>query len=106
MCILRIFAGAVQTNGFRALLNYPNDFKFDLVVHDFTVGPCLLPFLHKFNYPPMLAVTAYGHPPFLNDLIGGHHYYAYVPHMSLDVDHKMTFAQRFLNFLIHIEEYL
>lgn len=102
----KLFTGAVESNGFRTLLNYPDNFKFDLVVHDFTVGSCLLPFLHKFNYPPMLAVTAFGYPSFTNDLIGGHHYYSYVPHMFLPFDDEMSFVQRFLNFLIHVEEYL
>ncbi|XP_055315318.1 UDP-glycosyltransferase UGT5-like [Sitodiplosis mosellana] len=105
-CYDALCSGAVETDGFRTLLNYPDNFKFDLIVHDFTVGSCLLPFLHKFNYPPMLAVTAFGHPSFVNDLIGGHHYYAYVPHMLLQFDDTMTFVQRFLNFLIHVEEYV
>lgn len=98
--------GSVKTNGLKALLNYPEDFQFDLILHDFTVGSCFLPFLHKFRYPPMIAVTAFGHPSFLGDLIGGHHYYSYVPHMLSPFDDKMTFYQRLENFLIYIEEYL
>lgn len=54
----------------------------------------------------MVAVTAFSHPTFLNDLIGGHHYYAYAPHMLLGFEESMTFNQRFLNFFIHIEEYM
>lgn len=112
VCIMEIYlfwnfyTGAVRTNGFQTLLNYPDGFKFDLILHDFSVGSCFLPFLHKFNYPPMIAVTAFGHPPFLIDLIGSHHYYSYVPHFLLPFNDKMTFSQRFLNFLVHIEEYL
>lgn len=103
---LLIFTDALQSNGFRTLLNYPNDFKFDLIVNDFTIGSCLLPFIHKFNYPPLVAVSAYGHPPFLNDLIGGHHYYAYVPFTMTSFNDAMTFSQRFYNFLLYIEETL
>lgn len=95
---------ALKSNGFRTLLNYPENFKMDLIIHDFVVGSCFLPFLHKFNYPPLLAVTAFGHPPFLNHLIGGHQYYSYVPHLSTKFDSDMTFMQRMFNFILHIEE--
>lgn len=101
-----ILIDAVQTNAFRTLLSYPDNFKFDLVLYDLTVGSCFLPFVHKFNYPPLIAVTAFGHPSFTNDLIGGHHYYAYVPHMTLPFDSEMTFFQRFYNFIIYAEEIL
>lgn len=96
----------VETKEFHQLNDYPSDFKFDLVMHDLSIGSCLLPFLHKFNYPPLISVTAYGHPSFLNDLVGGHHYYAYVPHDSLPFDDNMTFPQRFYNFLVFIWEKL
>lgn len=54
----------------------------------------------------MIGVTAFGRPSFLSNLIGGHHYYAYVPHMILTFDDHMTFWQRFYNFVVHVEEYL
>lgn len=73
----------METNGFAQLLAYPDDFPFDLVIYDFTAGPCLLPFLHKFNYPPLVAVSAYNIPSFTTEVIGGHQYYAYVPHNTL-----------------------
>lgn len=100
------FVEAVESKGFQTLINYPDNFKFDLIVNDLTVGSCFLPFVHKFNYPPLIAVTAYGHPSYLNDLTGGHHYYAYVPHESLPFSEQMTFSQRFYNFIIHIWEQL
>lgn len=98
------FTEALANNGFRTLLNYPDNFKFDIIINDFTIGSSLLPFVHKFNYPPLLVVSAFVHPPYLNDLIGGHHYYAYVPHDLLLRDDKMTFFERFYNFLLYIEE--
>lgn len=97
---------ALKSNGFRTLLNYSENFKMDLIIHDFVVGSCFLPFSHKFNYPPLLAVTAFGHPPFLNHLIGGHQYYSYVPHLSTKFDSDMTFMQRMFNFILHIEEFM
>lgn len=106
MLIIVYFLDAIKTNGFRTLVNYPTNFKVDLVIHDFVVGSCFLPFLHKFNNPPLLAVTAFGHPPFLNHLIGGHYYSPYVPHFSTKFGDKMTFMQRVLNFLLHVEEFM
>lgn len=35
------------------LLSYPDNFKFDLVIFDFTIGPCLLGIIKKFNFPPV-----------------------------------------------------
>ncbi|XP_055315550.1 uncharacterized protein LOC129575667 [Sitodiplosis mosellana] len=29
----------VKTNGFKTLQNYPDSFKFDLIIHDYTLGP-------------------------------------------------------------------
>lgn len=104
MWFILLLTESLNTSGFRTLLNYPNDFKFDVIINDFSIGSCLLPFLHKFNYPPLVAISAYGHPPYLNDLVGGHHYYAYVPHNTLKLDGKMSFYHRFFNFLIHFEE--
>lgn len=98
------FAESLNTSGSRTLLNYPNDFKFDLIINDFTIGSCLLPFVHKFNYPSLIAISACGHPPYLNDLVGDHHYYAYVPQNVSPFDDKMSFFQRFFNFLIYFEE--
>jgi glucuronosyltransferase len=36
------------------LLAYPEDFKFDLVISDYSVGPCLLGVIKHFNYPPVV----------------------------------------------------
>jgi hypothetical protein len=45
--------------GLNTLLNYPDDFKFDLVLYDYTVGPCLLGLIKKFNYPTVVGVSAF-----------------------------------------------
>lgn len=99
---------SITTKGFRTLLNYPDDFHFDLVIYDFSVSPCLLPFLHKFKYPPLVGVSAYSNPSYSTEVIGGHKYYAYIPHnMVAHDDHRsMTFWQRILNFAFHLEEKL
>lgn len=96
---------STTTNGFKTLLNYPNDFKVDLILHDYTGGPCFLPFVHKFKYPPLIGVTTYSHPSFTNQIIGGHQYYGYIPIHALFYDDNMNFWQRFQNFVLHMVEY-
>lgn len=94
----------VESNGFRQLLNYPNDFQFDLIIYDFTPGACLLGFMHKFKNPPLVSVTAYGYPTILNSIIGAHQYYSYIPHFYLNYDENMSFTQRLYNFAVHMVE--
>lgn len=88
-------------NGLDGLLNYPNDFKFDIVVNDFTAGPCLLPLVHKFNYPPVVGVSAFNNPSYTTNSIGGHKYPAYVPFYIMDFPQVMTFYQRFYNHILY-----
>lgn len=99
------FQAVVETAGFQELLDYPDD-AFDLIIHDFTGGPCLVPFVHKFNYVPLIIATPYSNSPFLANVIGGHQYYAYIPHTVLPYNENMTFWQRYINFLYHLIQYL
>lgn len=96
--------GLVKTIGFSTLLNYPNDFKFDVIIHDFSIGPCILSFVPKFNNPPLIGVSAFSNPSFTNFLVGGHQYYSYIPHNVLLTDDNMTFWQRIYNFILYFEE--
>lgn len=94
--------GNYVSAGFEKIINYPNDFKFDVVIHDITCGPCLLPLVHKFNYPPIIAITAFGIPPYTVTTIGGHKYPAYIPHYNLNFPIEMSFFQRFQNTLLYV----
>lgn len=96
----------VETEGFKTLLNYPDNFKFDTILYDYTCGPCLLPFLHKFGYPPLIGVTAFNNPPSTTDLVGGHLFYAYNPFYSLYLDSDMSFLERAYNGFIYTLDYL
>jgi hypothetical protein len=58
-------------------LNYPDDFVFDAVVYDFHYGPCLLPLLQRFKFPPLIAVSAFNVPSLRRGLVGGHLYSGY-----------------------------
>lgn len=63
--------GIALSKGLSVLRKYPNDFKFDLVVHDYTCGPCLLGVLPKFHYPPLIGLSAFNNPPYTTDIVGG-----------------------------------
>lgn len=95
----------LETKGFQTLLDYPDDFRFDLIVYDFTPGACLLGFMHKFKSPPLVSITAYGNPSLSNSLVGGHQYYSYVPHYYLHYENDMNLWQRLYNFGVHVVEY-
>lgn len=96
--------GTFDSNGFKTLLSYPDDFKFDLILFDFSCGPYLLGFLHKFNYPPLVGLSAFSVPPYVYDYIGGHRQPAYVSHFVLHYGNDMTFFQRLHNQFVMLSE--
>lgn len=96
--------GILNSNGFKQLMNYPDNFKFDLVLFDMTTGPCVLGFLHKFKYPPVLAVTAFSVPTYIYQYVGGHRQPAYVPHYDVNYDKSMNFYERLENHLLNAWE--
>lgn len=98
--------GAVKSKGLKNILNYPDDFKFDLVIQDFGCGPCLLPLMHKFKNPPLVSVTAFSNPPFSNHLTGGQKFPATVPHYAIDYPQFMNFPQRIFNTFLYIVDFL
>lgn len=92
--------------GLDTILNYPDDFKFDLIIHDTTCGPCMLPIVKKFKYPPMVGVTPFINPPSTINVVGGHKYPAYVPHFVNDSPQVMNFIQRLHNTYLYWVEKL
>lgn len=93
--------GVLKSKGLEQIINYPDEFKFDVVLYDVTCGPCMLPLMHKFNYPPLIAVTAFNNPPYTPQLVGGQKYPATVPHYYTDYSCHMSFAQRLMNHLLY-----
>lgn len=96
--------GILKSKGLDIILNYPDDFKFDAVLYDFTCGPCLLPLIHKFNYPPLISVSAFNNPPYTHHLIGGDKYPSLVPHYVTNFDPNMNFFQRMYNTFLYSGE--
>lgn len=97
--------GVLRSKGLEAILNYPDNFKFDLVLYDFTCGPCLIGLYHKFGQPPLVGVTAFNIPPYTVDYIGGHKFPAYIPYYTLTYDSDMNFFQRLQNTIIYTLDY-
>lgn len=94
--------GILESTGLQQLLAYPDDFVFDLVLHDFIMHPCLLGFLHKFNYPPMIAVTAFNAISMSRNLIGSQ-FYPYIP-LPFRIEFNPSFLGRTENFVLYLAD--
>ncbi|XP_055535827.1 UDP-glucosyltransferase 2-like [Wyeomyia smithii] len=94
-------SGVLKSEGLKFVKNYPDNFTFDLVIYDMTCGGCMNGLIHKFNYPPLVSVTAFSNPPYVTDVIGGHKHPAYIPFFSLPYGSDMTFFQRVENTLLY-----
>ncbi len=94
--------GYYKSKGFQTLLDYPDNFKFDLVLVVYTSEPCLLGFLKKFNYPPTVGLSAFSVPHYTYHFIGGHRQFSYVPHYDAEYESKMNFFERLDNFILHM----
>lgn len=90
--------GASLSKGIEVIRNYPNDFKFDLVINDFTIGPCLLGLLPKFKYPPLIGISAFSNPPYTADIVGGDKLgLTTKPFYTLNIDLNMNIFERIYN---------
>ncbi|KAH8398848.1 hypothetical protein KR222_008773 [Zaprionus bogoriensis] len=102
-----IYAFGVQTTqniaiskGFKQLLDYPDDFHFDVIINDYTIGPHLLGFVHKFRYPPVIGITAFHNKPLVLDFMSNSYFPALIPYYSTLYSPKMSFLERLDNTLI------
>ncbi|PSN50542.1 2-hydroxyacylsphingosine 1-beta-galactosyltransferase [Blattella germanica] len=74
--------------------------KFDLIITEATFTECLFGFIPKFGSPPVVALSAFGIPPWLIDLMGTPENPSYTPNSILPYTDHMTFFQRVHNTLI------
>lgn len=86
--------GPLYSNGYKQLLDYPEDFKFDLIIHDFTMGQCLLGLVHKFKYPPMVSVSPVSFTGLSTLISGSPAYPAFYPPVDLSFSANLDFLQR------------
>jgi glucuronosyltransferase len=103
---LKACEGILMSEGLSIILNYPDDFKFDVVVYDFHYGPCLLSLLHKFKYPPLIGINAF-HTPSIKRLalVGGHIYSSYVAFYAMSEGGHLNFWQRFYSSFLYAWEF-
>ena len=95
---------AIQTDGFKMLMNYPNNYKFEVIIHDFLAGPCLLVCLHKFKKAQLISVTAFNGLSTTVSLTGSMIYPSFIPNYVYDITPKMNFIQRLNNFMLSFWE--
>ncbi|XP_053686887.1 UDP-glucosyltransferase 2-like [Sabethes cyaneus] len=87
-----------ETNGFARLLNYPDDFRFDLIINTNTVGPCVAAVAqHKFKLSPLMTVTASSSLTSTS--------FSTIPNQHFDSTEDMCFLKRAKNFLYNTWEY-
>lgn len=88
----------LESQGFQHLLNYPNTFKFDIIIFDISSGSCHFPLIQKFNFPPSIALSPF--PLATNQLYS----FGYpilpnlVPWFGLSLPMPMSFAQKLKNY--------
>ncbi|XP_034482592.1 UDP-glucuronosyltransferase 2B15-like [Drosophila innubila] len=88
------------SKGLQQLLDYPDEFKFDVIINDCTMGPYLMGFVHKFRYPPVIGMTALSNNPVSIDFMSNSYFPALIPYFSTLYKPKMNFFERFDNTLI------
>ena len=95
---------ALESKGYQDLLNYPTDFKFDLVVYDFTGSSALLGLAHKFKNPPIVAVTPYLFSWKYTMLSGSPIFPAFLPTPDFSFSQQMSFKERTITTLVTLFE--
>jgi glucuronosyltransferase len=93
--------GAVKSKGYKQLLDYPDKFRFDLVIYDFTMGPCVLGFVHKFGNPPIVGVSPFNELDRLARTSGALIFPAFVPAHDLLYTQRMGFFERVNSVITH-----
>nr|XP_029707945.1 UDP-glucuronosyltransferase 2B31-like [Aedes albopictus] len=81
------------------LLEYPKTFKFDLIIHDLTMGQFLLGFVEHFGNPPLVSLSAFNIPPHVTTMADAPLFTTYMPHYASSFDNRMFFMERVRNTL-------
>ncbi|XP_053675393.1 UDP-glucosyltransferase 2-like [Anopheles nili] len=105
--VLGVCQLALATDGAKRLYDYPSDFGFDLIVHDYLSGPCLAALAYyRFQKPPVVAVTAYHGASTTLSMTGAYQYSALLPNHAYDAPEDMSYQQRVINLLVNLQEEL
>lgn len=100
-----MFRGSISSEGFQRLLDYPTDFKFDLIIYDAITSPALLVFLDKFDSASVISVTPFPLVYTSNHITGSLYFPAFVPNQNLARLESTSFWARLNNFLLTYAEH-
>jgi glucuronosyltransferase len=92
----------LRSAGAQQLLNYSSTERFDLIIAEAGWGECFFGFIHKFGYPPVVATSGTGIPPWISLVNGNPENPSYMPNYLLPYTSHMSFSERIVNFVIHI----
>ncbi|XP_049287978.1 UDP-glucuronosyltransferase 2C1-like isoform X7 [Anopheles funestus] len=103
--LLTLCEAAIKSEGLHLLLRYPKEFKFDLFVSDFMIGPCIPAIImHRFKDLPFIPSTPYNAPSTSAAVLGSFAYPGLVPNHVFDAPESMSFVQRVKNFYFDMYE--
>lgn len=85
----------VDSDGAKQLLNYPDGYRFDVVLHDSSQAQALLGFVDHFGTPPLVSLYPAGLASVSTSTVN---YPSYQPHPDGPyLSHEMTFIERTRN---------
>ncbi|XP_058065123.1 UDP-glucuronosyltransferase 2B7-like, partial [Anopheles bellator] len=102
---LDLCEAAIKSEGLHSLLAYPQDFKFDLFVSDYLIGPCVSSIiLHRFQGVPYIPSAPCNAQSTAASLIGSFTYSGLIPNIVFDAPESMSFVQRVKNLYYDLNE--
>lgn len=93
------FRGTLKSQGFQRLLDYPDDFPFELIIFDTIASPAMMVFIDKFANVPVISVTPFPLIYPKNHISGAPYSPSFIPNQNLD-KLENTFMGRLNNFLL------
>lgn len=99
-----MFRGAIRSKGFQQLLDYPDEFTFDLIIYDTITSPAMMAFMDKFKKASVISVTPFPLIYTSNHITGSVYLPAFVPNQNL-AKLESGFWERLHNFLLTYAEH-
>lgn len=93
-----------ESKEFEQLLAYPNTFKFDAIIFDYSIATSLIAFVDYFGYPPLISVSPHSHPLRLNAASSTQILPSFISHystLSTAKSLRESISERFMNAFIY-----
>lgn len=91
---------AVDSNAFKTILNYPEDFRFDLIVYDYLGPSAFLAFADRFPEASLIGASAYPGIEYTDKITKAPHFPPFIPNFHMG-GFEDTFGSRLKSFLIY-----